>query len=469
VVIAPRRWCLGCAETQAWDLTIEVSDAIDRGRSQVRDDGIATTVMLGLPGFRVLAVSERDGEIEQAVESTADEGWCPACGVRARLHHRRPTWVRDLPAAGRPVTLVWVKRVWRCLEPRCAKQTWTETSEQIRARCVLTERARREACRRVGEDGHTVAAVAADLGVGWGTVMTAVRDYGQPLVDDPDRLEEVDTVGVDETAFLAATALTGTRFATGIVALNGRARLLDVVEGRSGTALSAWVSRRPQAWRDGVRVAALDPFRGYATALRTTLPNATRVLDAFHVVRLGLTTLDDVRRRVQQDTLSRRGHKHDPLFRIRRLLRRGHDHHTPISWNQMIAGIEAGDDNAQVQRAWIAAQELRLLYREPDRAHAQRRLLRWFTHIAEHEIPELLRLARTLDSWRDELLAYFDTGGVSNGPTEAVNGLIKKIKRIGHGYRNFANYRLRLLLHCGVTWHTPAVTPIRGRPPRLVA
>jgi transposase len=135
----------------------------------------------------------------------------------------------------------------------------------------------------------------------------------------------------------------------------------------------------------------------------------------------------------------------------------------------MIAGLEAGDDNQQIGRAWIAAQELRLLYREPDRPHAERRLLRWFTDIAEHQIPELVRLARTIDAWREELLAYFDTDGVSNGPTEAINGLIKKIKRIGHGYRNFANYRLRLLLHCGITWHTPAVTPIRGRSPRLAA
>jgi transposase len=435
----------------------------------VCDDGIATTVMLGLPGFRVLAVSEHDGEVEQAVETTADEGWCPACGVRAKLHDRRPSWVRDLPAAGRPVTLVWVKRVWRCHEPRCAKRTWTETNEQIKPRCVLTERARREACRRVGQDGHTVASVAADFGVGWATVMAAVRDHGQPLIEDPHRLEHVETVGVDETAFLAATPLSGTRFATGIVALNGRARLLDVVEGRSGTALCAWVSGRSQAWRDGVRVAALDPFRGYATALRTTLPNATRVLDAFHVVRLGFDALDQVRRRVQQQTLGHRGHRNDPLFRIRRLLRRGYEHHTANSWNRMLAGLEAGDLDGQVQRAWIAAQELRLLYREPDRTHAERRLLRWFTDVADHEIPELLRLARTLDAWREELLAYFDTGGVSNGPTEAINGLIKKIKRVGHGYRNFANYRLRLLLHCEVTWHTPNVTPIRGRPSRLAA
>lgn len=180
-------------------------------------------------------------------------------------------------------------------------------------------------------------------------------------------------------------------------------------------------------------MAALDPFRGYATALRSSLPQATRVLDAFHVVRLGLDALDQVRRRVQQETLARREHAGDPLFGIRRLLSRGHDHHTEKSWARMLSGLDAGDDRQQVGRAWIAAQELRLLYREPSRDRAERRLLRWFTAIAEHEIPELVRLARTLDAWRPELLAYFDTGGVSNGPTEAVNGLIKKVKSVGHG------------------------------------
>jgi transposase len=374
-----------------------------------------------------------------------------------------------LPAAGRPVTLVWVKRVWRCVEPRCPRRTWTETAEAIRPRAAWTERARREACRRVGELGQTVAAVAAEFGVGWATVMAAVREYGEPLVNDPRRLDGVQTLGVDETAFLSATPTAGTTFATGIVALNGRPRLLDVVEGRSGTALHDWISGRDQAWRDRITVAALDPFRGYATALRTSLPQATRVLDAFHVVRLGLDAVDQVRRRVQQETLGHRGHAGDPLFRIRRLLRRGHEHHSARSWARMLAGLAAGDADQQVGRAWIAAQELRLLYRCPDRDRAERHLLRWFVDIAEHEIPELVRLARTLNAWRDELLAYFDTGGVSNGPTEAINGLIKKVKRVGHGYRNFRNYRLRLLLHCGTDWHTPTATPIRGRLPRLAA
>ena len=109
------------------------------------------------------------------------------------------------------------------------------------------------------------------------------------------------------------------------------------------------------------------------------------------------------------------------------------------------------------------------MFSAPDRARAEQALYRWLDYCAHADIPELTRLARTIDSWRSELLAYFDTGGVSNGPTEAINLLIKKIKRVGHGFRNFDNYRLRLLLHCGVDWNTVRATPIRGRLPRLVA
>src|SRR5689334_22439281 len=419
--------------------------------------------MLGLDGFVLLAVSHRDGEVEQAVETTATEAFCRCCGVQARLHDRRPTWVRDLPAGGRPVTLVWVKRVWRCVQRGCRVSTWTETSAAIAPRASLTERARAEACRRVGQDGHSVAQVAKAFGVSWSTVMAAVRAYGTPLVDDPARLAGVAGLGVDETAFLRANGRHSTMYVTGMVDVRA-ARLLDVVPGRSGTILRQWVQEQPDEWRAGVTVAALDPFRGYATALSVSLPHATRVLDAFHVTRLGFAAVDDVRRRVQQQSTGHRGRREDPLWRIRRVLRRGAEHLTDRAWDRLLAGLAAGDVDEQIAHTWIAAQDLRLIYqRSASRAQAAERLYRWFCHCADTDIPELHRLARTIDAWREELLAYFDTGGVSNGPTEAVNLLIKKVKRTGHGFRNFANYRLRLLLHCGVDWHTPQPTPLRGR------
>jgi hypothetical protein len=85
------------------------------------------------------------------------------------------------------------------------------------------------------------------------------------------------------------------------------------------------------------------------------------------------------------------------------------------------------------------------------------------------QVPELSRLTRTIQVWEAEILTWHATNGCSNGPTEAVNLLIKKVKRVGHGFRNFANYRLRLLLHCGVTWQTSQTARLRGHSPRFRA
>jgi Transposase len=74
-------------------------------------------------------------------------------------------------------------------------------------------------------------------------------------------------------------------------------------------AYSSWLKDKTEEFRAGVKHAALDPFRGYANALRGELSDAVQALDAFHVVKLGTTVLDEVRRRVQQEQLSRRGTK----------------------------------------------------------------------------------------------------------------------------------------------------------------
>jgi transposase len=97
---------------------------------------------------------------------------------------------------------------------------------------------------------------------------------------------------------------------------------------------------------------------------------------------------------------------------------------------------------------------------------ALERFYRWADGV---EVAELMRLARTLRAWEAALLAFHATEGCSNGPTEAINLLIKKVKRVGHGFRNFTNYRLRLLLHCGVRWQTHQTARLRRRSPGLMA
>jgi transposase len=431
--------------------------------------------LLGLDGFTVLTAVEIGGELELLIETTADLVGCPRCGAVARAKDRRPSWVRDLPIAGRPVVLCWWKRIWCCPHARCEQKSWTEAHPAIAPRACLTERARQWAFEQVGTQDAAVANVAAQLGVAWWTVMGQVIDRGTPLVEDPARLAPVDdpvtALGVDETAFLRATGKHSTRFATGIVDLTpGRpARLLDVVEGRCGSVLADWLAGHEPAWRAAVTTASLDPFRGYATALTTQLPNAVRVLDPFHVVRLGLACVDDVRRRVQQDILGHRGRSRDPLYGIRRVLRRRQDRLSVKATARLQAGLIAGDPHGEVTLAWTVAQDLMGLYRLDDPNQARARAARLIDDLRSCPIPELARLGRTLYAWRTELCAHFEHPTVSNGPTENLNLKIKNTKRTARGYRNFAHYRLRLLLNHGRIRDDHSPTRIRTRRPRIAA
>src|SRR5215213_10682693 len=245
-----------------------------RRRPQVGQHSSASvSALLDLDGFQLVSAELVGGEWQLVVQTTATVIGCAGCGVPATPHGRRTVRMRDLPIGGRPVVLWWRKRIWRCREPACRVRTWTEQAAAIRPRAVLTERARAEACRRVGKDAHAVAAVARDLGVGWATVMRAVAEHGTPLVDDAARLEGVATLGLDETTFLKATRVAPTRYVTGLVDLEG-GRLLDVVADRTRAAVDDWLGARPAAWLAQVGTVALDPWRGYASALVTSLGHA---------------------------------------------------------------------------------------------------------------------------------------------------------------------------------------------------
>jgi transposase len=424
--------------------------------------------LLDLDGFQLVSAELAGGEWQLAVQTTATVVGCAGCGVRATPHGRRVVRVRDLPIGGRPVVLWWRKRLWRCREPACKVRTWTEQAAAIRPRAVLTERARAEACRRVGKDAHAVAAVARDLGVGWGTVMRAVHEHGTQLVEDPARLDGVGRLGLDETSFLKATRRAPTRYVTGLVDLE-QGRLLDVVADRTRAAVGGWLHARTHGWLAGIGTVALDPWRGYASALVAPLGHARVVVDHFHAIKLANTVVDQVRRRTQQATVGHRGRKPDPLYRIRKLLLTAHEQLTSRGRARLRAGLAAGDPSGEVVAAWQSKELLRAVYAASDLAHARAALERFYRWCDGVQVPELSRLARTVRAWEAEILAFHATGACSNGPTEAMNLLIKKVKRVGHGFRNFTNYRLRLLLHCGVRWQTHQTARLRGRYPRLAA
>jgi len=423
--------------------------------------------MLGLPGFRVLDVHESPTELVIEIETIAELVGCPGCGVVARAHGRTAVEYRDLAAFGRPARLVWGKRRWRCEEPRCEEITWTESSPAFSARCVLTNRAGAECCRQVGRNARPVTQMAAELGVCWDTVMDAVREHGEPLVDDPELVGQVTALGVDETSWLTATKDHPTLFATGLVDLQAKV-VIDVIRGNSATDLGSWLDRQPPEWLAGVRVVATDLAESYRAGLDGRLDHAIRVADPFHVVRLGNRCLDQVRRRVQNQTLGHRGRKKDPLYRIRKLMLTGTERLEGPGLERMLLGLRLGDPDQEVLGAWLAKESVRDVYLADDPADAELLLDKTIEGCRADPVPEVGSLGRTLGRWRTEILNHHTTGA-SNGPTEGLNLLIKKVKRAGHGFRSFANYRLRILLHAGgVNWpaQRPPAPRIRTRSPR---
>jgi transposase len=85
----------------------------------------------------------------------------------------------------------------------------------------------------------------------------------------------------------------------------------------ASTLVAAWLEARNEGWLSAIERVALNPYRGYYSAPSSAGPRAPEVvMEAFHLIRLGNEVVDEVRRRVQQDTLGHRGHKGDPLYGI---------------------------------------------------------------------------------------------------------------------------------------------------------
>ena len=268
---------------------------------------------------------------------------------------------------------------------------------------------------------------------------------------------------MDETTWLTATREHPTRFATSMVDLE-RHIVIDVVEGNSASDLAGWLDAQPSTFTSGIRVVATDLAESYRAGLTGRLDHAIRVADPFHVVRVAYRALDTVRRRVQNRMLGHRGRKRDPLYRIRKLLLSGTERLDGTGLDRMLLGLRIGDPDDEVLGAWLAKESVRDIYLAESISDAELLIDRAIEGCRLDAVGEVRSLGLTLARWRDAILARHRTGA-SNGPTEGLNLLVKKVTRAGHGFRSFANYRLRILLHAGgASWDSisPSTPRIRG-------
>jgi len=109
------------------------------------------------------------------------------------------------------------------------------------------------------------------------------------------------------------------------------------------------------------------------------------------------------------------------------------------------------DGTGQILTAWIAKEELRGLLGTARhgavRSDVAHRLTRFYIWCANADIPELTRLAGTVETWWPEILNFLNTG-VTNAGTEGTNRLIKDAARVTFGFRNLDHQRRRVRFAC---------------------
>ncbi|GAB47688.1 ISL3 family transposase [Mobilicoccus pelagius] len=389
-----------------------------------------------------------------ACRVVAEDRWCRRCGCEGRV---RDSTVRELahaPLGWRPTTLRVRLRRYRCTG--CGHVWRQDLSCAAAPRCKLTKTALAWALEGLVVAHLSMARIADALGVAWGTANTAVLAEGRRvLISDDTRFEGVHVIGVDEHVWRHTRK--GDKYVTVIIDLTGvrdgtgTARLLDMIDGRSKAVFKTWLNQRDQAWREGIEAIAMDGFTGFKTAAAEEVPQAVAVMDPFHVVHLAADALDECRRRTQRDIFGRRGRTGDPLYRARRSLHTGAELLNDKQ-KARLQDLFADERHTAVEITWSVYQRTITAYRAPDRTAGKTTMTTLIDTIGAGVpagLPEVARLGRTLRKRADDILAFFDRPGTSNGPTEAINGRLEHLRGIALGFRNLTHYIARSLLEAG--------------------
>lgn len=115
--------------------------------------------------MHVTSIDEAGNSLLLGVETDESLMGCPACGVVAIGHGRRRIRLHDIPCFGRPVRLIWAKRLWRCPDGDCPTGTFTEEHPLAAARAKLTARAIRWATDALERFDTSVSALGVSDGL----------------------------------------------------------------------------------------------------------------------------------------------------------------------------------------------------------------------------------------------------------------------------------------------------------------
>ena len=382
--------------------------------------------IIGIPGLEVIRVKRRRG-----IEVWAQPYRRPACKHCQSPHlwikatHKRT--VKHTRQGNQVMTLHLRVPKYHC---QACRRYFRHPFDGIRPRYRASQAYRLEVYE-AHDGGVTLRKVSLTHQISAATVERWYQDHLRRRQSEMDRRVCPRVLGLDEHFFTRKKG-----YATTFVDLR-KHTFFDVRLGRSEPSLRRYL--RGLQGRDSVKVLVMDLSETYRSIARRYFPNATIVADRFHVMRL-----------INQHFLKVWQQYHPEGRKNRGLLSLMRRHQWRLSDEQHTNLMTYLADYPVLQALYTAKQKLArfMLLKTVTRRRMEAKLPRYFELLEQLRDSPLRALANTLTSWMEPIVAMWRFSK-TNGITEGFHNKMEMISRRAFGFRNFENYRLRVLTHCG--------------------
>ena len=386
---------------------------------------------IDIKGYRVLECERQDQLYIHLAPSKRTGICCPCCGgvrLRSKGSYRRRA--RHLDCFGTPSVLLIPTRRYACRD--CARTFIPPLPGLLPGR--RSTEPFRERIYRHHHEGIPASSMARLQRIGAATVSRIYAQFTRRKAAERTSLQCPSVLGIDEH-----TLHKGQRFATTFCDLKNH-KVFDVVQGRSGSNLVAFLESLQG--RERVRVVCIDLSSPYRALIRRWFPNARIVADRFHVIRVVIHHFMALCRQIAPDIKNSSG----SLAVLRK-----NPHNLTASQKLRLDRLLAA------YPAFVPLYEQMHRLRDLlNRKHQSRRsckpltreLIAFIDRLAASCFEPLITLANTPRSWAEPIACMWRFSK-NNGITEGFHRKMKLIQRRAYGFRNFDNYRLRVIAQCG--------------------
>ena len=273
------------------------------------------------------------------------------------------------------------------------------------------------------------------LGIGWDTAHEIMRRAVERGLDRR-HLEGLKLLGMNEKSFKR-----GQSYITLLTDLDG-ARVLDVVEERTSEAADQLWETLSGEQKQAVEAVAVDMWPPFIQTLQKQVPDADIVHDKFHVSQYLGEAVDKVRRQEHKELMA----AGDETLKGTRQLWLYNPQNFSAEQAEEFSALK--DLHLKVARAWAAKELFSKFWEYQEEGWARRFFKNWFGWISRSRLKPVIEVAQMLKRHLDNLLTYLKHH-ITNAVTEGLNSKIQSIKAAARGFRNFKNYRTRILFFCG--------------------